>query len=699
MMTARAQDNPQSSEQADDVVRINTELVQTDAAVFDKAGRFVDGLKKEQFELFVDGKPQPISFFDLVKAGSASEEAQIAAARGVARNPSDRDAGSAGQIAPGRTIFFVVDDLHLALESIDSTRKMLLHFIDTQMAQNDQVAIFSTSGEIGLLEQLTSDKNILRSAVARINFRSRYLTDIELPTMSEFQAYNIIERNHGATLGYFMEMTAREYYVTASVAAAMVRERARTILQRSSIQTLNTLSSLEFFARSAEQVPGRKLVFFISDGFYLTNTQAIGVSERMRRITDAAARANVVIYTMDARGLFSGMPDASRAMDTNLGGARSAANSGQINASQEPLKTLAADTGGRALVNTNALQLGLDRILEETAVYYLLAWRPSGEGGRAAKFRRIEARIKGRPDLSVRMRKGFFEEASSSTTTKRRGKEASRSRTPDDELLSALRSFYPRRTLPVSLNVGYLNDPDKGMVLTALMEVNGEGAEMEGESGAPRRSIDAVIAVFDDKAKYISGFKQQLVINQSAEKSKQPPRASYSQQFRLTPGLYQVRVAARDARTGRTGSAIEWVEIPDLKRGHFSMSSLFIGERGGSGFDKSEPMAAEPMLFQPRRLLARGSRLGFITYIYNATPGTKGPDVALQVQVFRADQPVITIPLQRVKTDANTDLKRIPYAAEVNVSQLPLGRYVLQVTAIDRTSKTTASQQINFEVI
>ncbi len=699
MITARAQNNPQSSEQVDDVVRVNTELVQTDAAVFDKAGRFVDGLQKEQFELFVDGKPQPISFFDLVKAGSASEEAQIAAARGVARAVTVRDAGSAGPIAPGRTIFFVVDDLHLAMENTESTRKLLLNFIDTEMAQNDQVAIFSTSGDIGLLEQLTGDKNILRSAVARINFRSRYMTDIELPAMSEFQAYNIIERNHGATLSYFMEMTMREYHIIPGVAAAMVRERARTILQKSSIQTLNTLSSLEFFARSAEQVPGRKLVFFISDGFYLTNTQTIGVSERMRRITDAAARANVVIYTMDARGLFSGMPDASRALGIDIGGSRSAATAGQIYASQEPLKTLAAETGGRALVNTNALELGLDRILEETSVYYLLAWRPSVEGARATKFRRIEARIKGRPDLSVRMRKGFFEEASALTTTRRRGKDASRPRTSDDELLSALRSFYPRRTLAVSLNVGYINDPDKGMVLAALMEVNGEGADTEGEPGAPRRSIDAVIAVFDDKAKYISGFKQQLVVNQSSENSRQPARASYSQQFNLTPGLYQVRVAARDARTGRTGSAIEWVEIPDLKRGRFSMSSLFIGEREGAGLDKSASSVAESMLFQPRRLLARGSRLGFVTYIYNATSGTQGPDVALQVQVFRADQPVITIPLRRVKTDANTDLKRIPYAAEVNVSQLPMGRYVLQVTAIDRTSKTTTSQQINFEVI
>jgi hypothetical protein len=90
--------------------------------------------------------------------------------------------------------------------------------------------------------------------------------------------------------------------------------------------------------------------------------------------------------------------------------------------------------------------------------------------------------------------------------------------------------------------------------------------------------------------------------------------------------------------------------------------------------------------------LEQGSRLGFITYIYNAAQGAQGPDVALQVQVFRDDQPVITVPLQKVKTDAKTDFKRLPYAAEVNVSRLPAGRYLLQVTAIDRTSKSTASQ-------
>lgn len=66
----------------DDVVRVTTELVQTDVMVFDKDGKFVNDLKQDQFELLVDGKPQPISFFEAVETGGRSEEAVLRAAGG-----------------------------------------------------------------------------------------------------------------------------------------------------------------------------------------------------------------------------------------------------------------------------------------------------------------------------------------------------------------------------------------------------------------------------------------------------------------------------------------------------------------------------------------------------------------------------------------------------------------------------------------
>src|SRR5205085_7687351 len=110
--TADAQQSqPATQQQTDDVVRISTELIQTDVMVFDRQGRFVDDLKPEQFELRVDGKPVPISFFERVTAGSGNEEAQLAAARGGANLSAVKDAG-VKPLDRGRTFFFFVDDLH-----------------------------------------------------------------------------------------------------------------------------------------------------------------------------------------------------------------------------------------------------------------------------------------------------------------------------------------------------------------------------------------------------------------------------------------------------------------------------------------------------------------------------------------------------------------------------------------------------------
>ena len=117
---AFAQEQP-PARQGPDVVRVNTSLVQTDVMVFDKQGGFVDGLKREQFVLKVDGKPRDISFFERIVAGSRNEEAQLAAARG--NSPGGKT--GAVPLDRGRTVFFFVDDLHLSPSGIKQTRRLL----------------------------------------------------------------------------------------------------------------------------------------------------------------------------------------------------------------------------------------------------------------------------------------------------------------------------------------------------------------------------------------------------------------------------------------------------------------------------------------------------------------------------------------------------------------------------------------------
>jgi hypothetical protein len=233
-------------------------------------------------------------------------------------------------------------------------------------------------------------------------------------------------------------------------------------------------------------------------------------------------------------------------------------------------------------------------------------------------------------------------------------------------------------------------------MLTASVQVDGSVLTLNAPGEASKSNVDVVGVLINDQGKTVSEFEQRLTIDPTRMTKAQQQRLVYSQQVRVTPGLYQVRVAARDNKTARTGSAIQWIEIPDITHGSLSLGSLFVGEMiAETGSNTGAPQQA---LINVNRLFSRTSRLLFQTYIYNAARGASSPDVALQVQVFRDDQPVITAPLRKLPTAGIVDLTRISYEDDFALDKLPVGSYVLQVTAIDRVAKTSASQRLNFEI-
>lgn len=689
---------------ADDVLRITTELVQTDLMVFDKQGRFIDNLKPEQFELKVDGKPQAISFFERVVAGSTNEEAQLAAARGQARSPGPAavEEAPARPLDRGRTIFFFIDDLHLTAESVSRVRKTLQNFIEKEMVQNDQVAITSASGQIGFLQQLTDNKTVLRKAISRIGFRDSTVRDNEPPPMTLYQALEIQNENR-EVLAFFIEAVMKDNPgLRVNMAESMIRARASRLVQPSNSVNTSVLASLSSLMQSTAQLPGRKLVFFISEGFLL-NARDSDIMDRMRRVTDAAARSGTVVYTMDARGLETGMDATNPTAFDPRGQLPSAAT--EIRASQDPLQIIAASTGGRALLNSNSLDLGIRRTLEETSVYYLLAWRPDSEQQKSNKFRRIEARVIGRPELNVRMRNGYF---TTPPETKRKNNESKSPADPvkagEAELRTAINSVFPRRDVPTSLYAYYVDTPESGPLLTIVMGVAPEAVTLELKDGKQTGAVDVGGFVLNDEGKTGSTFKSQIQIN--AEPSRAPAVLKeslfYTSQVRIKPGLYQVRVAARDTKSGRSGSATQWIEIPDLSQRKLAMSNLMVGGRPSDApAAPQDESNLKPVTISADRRFTRKSQLRFLTYIYNATPGPQNatPDIGIQVQVFRDAQPVLTTPMRQVKTEELPDMKRIPYAAEVPLENMQPGRYLLRVSVIDRITKTSASQEIDFEVL
>ncbi|HEV8168970.1 MAG TPA: VWA domain-containing protein, partial [Pyrinomonadaceae bacterium] len=406
----KPEQKPEPSGDAQDVIKFDTSLVQTDVMVFDKNGRFVEGLKPEQFQLKINNTQREISFFERVTSG------KVITGETEPGEPNSIDARK--REAQRRAVIFFVDDLHLAPDSLVRTRKALLDFIDHRIGENDLVAVTSPSGQIGFLQQLTASKDALRSAVARLNYRANPKLDMDKPPMSEYLAMKIREGDEGAITYFIQEIQKQNCYrtraglicsVSPQSARQLVKNRANEIAVESAPATDDTLRLLEGLMRTAAQVPGRKLVFVISDGFYL-NDKKTGSLDRIKKVTDAAGRAGVVIYTLDARGIVGDSIDINRPMDDK--GLLTMAGIGELAASQDGLNALAKDTGGQAFRNTNQpMHEWVEKVMDETSSYYLLAWKPDNDEQKRGKFKNIEISIPDRPDLKVRVRGSYFKSA------------------------------------------------------------------------------------------------------------------------------------------------------------------------------------------------------------------------------------------------------------------------------------------------
>ncbi|MCA1641690.1 MAG: hypothetical protein LC785_07030 [Acidobacteria bacterium] len=417
---------------------------------------------------------------------------------------------------------------------------------------------------------------------------------------------------------------------------------------------------------------------------------------------------------MDARGLSAQLADLSRADDNSSpdpSGRLAGAGLSMTASSQEPLRTIAGETGGRAILNTEAVEAGVAKALKDTSVYYLLAWKPERDENRGGKFRRIEVSVRARPDLSVLVQRGFY--ATPPAEPKRREEAkagapdgaAAQTPAPDPrarELFAALRSPFPRSGLPTALTLNYVMAKDAGMVLTASVQVEIEASKPAAGAAPPTDRVEVLAAIYDDQGKviYWNAPNRSITPKDATVPIPEVYRVSFPIQTVIKPGLYQVRIASRDPKNRRTGSATQWIEVPDVSKGGFSLSSVFIGVRPSAettGDAKADAAAPQVLVLADRRF-ARDVPVRFLVYAYNAKSAPAGgkPDVAVQVQVFRDDQPVITSPLRKLDTEGLTDFSRLPYAAEVSMRGVPAGRYVLRVTAIDRVAKSSASQSVKF---
>ncbi|HEV2883983.1 MAG TPA: VWA domain-containing protein [Pyrinomonadaceae bacterium] len=704
---AQEPNRPDSSQRPDEVIRIDTELVQTEVMVFDRDGRFVNHLKPEQFELKLNGNQQSLSFFERITSGSMAEASQLAAARNLSSKKISKSVETPNSSDRGRVMFFFLDDLHLSPASLARARKALQSFVDNQMNPADQVAIVSTSGQIGFLQQLTDNPAVLHTAIARLKNKQSRDPWTGKTQISEYTASQVIDYGNRELYAYLLESVKVEqqmgpgnrhgdHGLAASYSAApYLRNRLRQVNSQSRITTESSLDALKNLMLSSAALPGRKLVFFLSDGFTINERRA-GALEALERVTAAAVRSGVVVYTMDLRGTFtlgSGI-DATSNDYTDASARRMGVVLGEVTATQEPLKLIADETGGRAFLNSNSIGDGILQAINETSNYYLLAWRPASREQREGKLQ-LAVSIKDRPDLKVRIRTNTFGPSAAAASATAKTKSAKEPKpapapAPNEELLSALGDLYPNRTIPVSVSAGFQRAANADLLLKLSFQIDSRALALDPADKNSKAELDVMGAAIDDRG-LVYSFKQ--VVKVPAENASGQPPLLWNQQLNVKPGLYQVRVAVRERATGKTGSAMQWIEVPETATAEFGLSSLFLGERKE---DASQSGGAQQIRVDVDHRFARNSVLRFQTYVHNPTRASGEPDVWIQPHVLRNRQPIKTGPVAKVPV--NGDVTNLSYWSEIALQDLMPGAYVLQLTATDRVGNRSAVQRINFSV-
>ncbi len=677
--------------QEPEVVRTNTELVQTAITVLDKKGNFVEGLKREQFELMVDGKPRPVAFFERIAAGSPRER-ELATLADPTNNTTTTPTAAPPPRVPGRTIVFFIDDLHLSPDSMVRTQMMLRRFLDRDMNSKDNVAIATASGQVGFLEQFTNNRAVLDAAMSRLfplPYDARGYGVGSSTKMTEYMALAIeTSKSDSKVLSFYIEECMKGAgLVRVPLAKALLRascetqakSSARAILIQAAHITQTSYNSLESLMRSMKRMPGRKLAFFISDGFLLdAGPHAAAVRDKLDHVIDGAQRAGVVVYTIHAVGLVNSTyldPGGQRPMDAQ--GRLDIASVGELEATQDALTAMADQTGGRALRSTNFFDGWVNNVLDETSNYYIVAWRPEKDEEKLPKFKHVKITVVGQPELTVRAPKGYVAGPAAAPAATATNTNNNKPKTPETELRDALSDFYPEDSLPTQLSLTYLNTPANGLVATSSIEISAKEVT----------TIKLAGVVLNDKGKIASSFKNQLNIDPS--KAGDSGSIFYNHHTPLAPGIYQFRVAARDEKSGRVGSAIQWIVIPDLAKSHLTLSSVLLG--GQLLQDKYVQLSVD-------HTFPRASQMGYWLFVYNAKRDANGkPQLTVQTQVLRDGQTVLSSP-QRHVNDGGQDVERIPFGEELALKTLAPGKYDLKVIVKDGVAGTSASQLADFIV-
>jgi VWFA-related protein len=545
-----------AADQPEVTFKVQVNYVEVDAAVFDRGGQFVPGLKRDDFEVYEDGVKQDITAFTQVDIPiEPPEPAPI-----QAKAPVEPDVVTNEKPFDGRLYVIILDDKHTAALRSVLVKRAATQFITTFMAANDLAAVLSTSGQLESTQEFTSNKRLLLRAV---------------------------DRFMGQKLRSETEERLEEYQRQSSIPGTISKVDDPLDMQRG----YDARMALESLTRISDWIGSirgrRKAIVFFSEGidydiYDFQKREASTVQEKMRDVIAAATRSNVSIYSIDPRGLTmlgdesinvsGGFPDNPQLNLSNQSFQDSLRNA------QNSLRSLSEETGGFAAVNQNDFAKAFTRVVKDNSSYYVLGYYPKNDR-RDGRFRKIEVKIK-RPGLEVRSRRGY---------TAPRGKAASAPKTaPNDQtspqLREALDSPLPLAGLKLHASAAaFKGTPPNASVVLAI-EADGHSFAFNEKDGKLASDFEVSALAIDSQGKIRGGDRSMVTFALKPESRPlfEQTGVRVTTRLQLPPGRYQIRVAGREGATGRLGSVTYDMDVPDLTKEPLTVSGIILGSASGT---------------------------------------------------------------------------------------------------------------------
>jgi VWFA-related protein len=680
-----------------------TQLVVVNISAKDKDGNPIKGLKSTDFTVTEDGKPQTVKVFEYQeleeaaapspapapapklepkkeapKPDAAPAPAPTAPAKSLEANVVKPVVGT--QIAPARPGEIKYRDRRLLVMFFDLTGMPIqdqmrsqgaaLKFMQSQMTPSDLMAIMTFSTDLKVIEDFTDDRDLLAKDIKNLSIGEG--TDIA-----------------GAVADDSSEDTGAAY--TADDTEFNI------------FNTDRQLAALETAVRMLGSLSEKKALVYFASGMAKTG---LDNEAQLRATINAAIRSNVAFYPIDARGLVAQAPlgDATKGSPGGQGmysGSSSRTAQSNFQGQQETLYTLAADTGGKALLDNNDLGLGIVQAQRDISSYYILGYYSTNEA-LDGHFRRIKIQLN--PAMAAKLgkpldyRTGYFA-----------SKEFKQFNSSDRErqLAEALLLGDPITDLSIAMEVDYFRLARTSYFVPVSVKIPGSDIELARHGTSETTRLDFIGQVKDAKGAVAGNVRDYIEVKLKDEAASQLSKRTlqYDTGFTLAPGAYTLKFLARDNETGKMGTFETKFTIPDLTTEPRSLpissvvlsnqrekldSAIATAERDRRLLT-SDPLVQDGVKLVPSvtRVFKRDQDMYIYLEAYEPTAETTQPLVAT-VSFYRGKTKAFeTAPLQ-VTEGLNAKSKALPVRFSVPMAKLPPGRYTCQVSVLDPTAQKFA---------